>query len=87
MYSSQIVAAFKLSVLTYHLVKGLDMDPVPSGVYHSIILKGAIENNLPAVYLDFLRGIKNNGFMGNEGTVFELPANPEDEDLKAMSNN
>ena len=77
----------KLSVLTYHLVKGLDMDPVPSGVYHSIILKGAMENNLPGVYMDFLRGIKNNGFMGNEGTVFELPANPEDEDLKAMSNN
>ena len=70
----------KLSVLMYHLVKGLELDPVPSGVYHSIILKGAVENNLPGEYMEFLQGIKNNDFMGNEGTVFELPADPEYED-------
>ena len=64
----------KLSVLTYHLVKGLDMDPIPSAVYHGVILKGAMEHNLPDEYIEFLRGIKNNGFTGHEDTMFKIPA-------------
>lgn len=77
----------KLSVLTYHLVKGLDMDPVPSAIYHNVILKGALEHNLPEEYFNFLQAIKNNGFMGDDGTVFEMPACPERDDVEQMSKN
>ena len=64
--------AEKISVLTYHLVKGLEMEPVPSAVYHGVILKGAMEHNLPDEYIEFLQGIKNNGF--TEGTVLKISA-------------
>ena len=76
-----------VSVLTYHLVKGLDMAPIPSAVYHSIILKGAMEHGLPDEYMKFLQGIKNNGFKGDGKTVFEIPAAPEKDDVDQMSRN
>lgn len=77
----------KISVLTYHLVKGLNMDPIPSAVYHSIILKGAMEHGLPDEYVKFLRGIKNNGYKGDGETVFEMPAAPEKDDVDQMAHN
>lgn len=77
----------ELTVLTYHLVKGLSMDPIPSAVYHDVILKGALENDLPYEYVQFLRGIKNNGFLGEKGSVFQIPKEPEQADVEQMSKN
>lgn len=40
-------------------------DRIPSAVYHHVILSGAKEHNVPADYLNRLRGIENNGNTGD----------------------
>ena len=41
-----------------------DTQPLPSAVYKKVIVTGAIENNLPKEYLDFLSNVKDNGYNG-----------------------
>ena len=37
---------------------------LPSAVYHHVIISGAKHNGLPESYLDYLRGLENNGETG-----------------------
>ena len=38
---------------------------LPSGVYKKVIVEGAIEHELPAEYIEMLRQIKDNGYVGH----------------------
>ena len=58
---------------TYHLVTGLDKEPVPSALYLSVIKAGAKEHGLPESYQEFLAGIKDNGFEGYEDSPCQFP--------------
>ena len=38
---------------------------LPSGAYKKVIVEGAIEHELPAEYIEMLRQIKDNGYVGH----------------------
>ena len=38
---------------------------LPSGAYKKVIIEGAIEHELPAEYIEMLRQIKDNGYVGH----------------------
>ena len=41
-----------------------DEECLPSGAYKNVIVKGAIEHQLPDKYIEKLRQIKDNGYIG-----------------------
>ena len=41
-----------------------DEECLPSGAYKNVIVKGAIEHQLPDKYIEKLRQIKDNGYVG-----------------------
>ncbi|CAG0915707.1 unnamed protein product [Notodromas monacha] len=52
------------SCWTYQLVRPLEDDRRPSTVYKSVIISGALENELPEDYVAQLRSISDNGYDG-----------------------
>lgn len=71
----------KYEARTYHLVTGLDKEPIPSALYLGVIKAGAKEHGLPESYQEFLAGIKDNGFMGYENSPCQFPKDPFEENF------
>ena len=58
--------------MTYFLVKPEEEDKRPSFVYKDVIVRGAEEHNIPGEYLEWLRGIEDNGYRGDVKVGLDL---------------
>ena len=58
--------------MTYFLVKPEEEDKRPSFVYKDVIVRGAEEHNIPGEYLEWLRGIEDNGYRGDVKVKLDL---------------
>eukprot|EP00090_Calanus_glacialis_P003268 TRINITY_DN12421_c0_g1_i1.p1 TRINITY_DN12421_c0_g1~~TRINITY_DN12421_c0_g1_i1.p1 ORF type:complete len:186 (-),score=78.48 TRINITY_DN12421_c0_g1_i1:50-568(-) len=62
----------KEEAFTYFMVKPEEEDKRPSYVYKDVIVRGAEEHNIPQEYLDWLRGIEDNGYRGDVNVALDL---------------
>eukprot|EP00092_Neocalanus_flemingeri_P063501 GFUD01076864.1.p1 GENE.GFUD01076864.1~~GFUD01076864.1.p1 ORF type:complete len:173 (-),score=69.32 GFUD01076864.1:83-601(-) len=62
----------KEEAVTYFLVKPEEEDKRPSFVYKDVIVRGAEEHSIPGEYLEWLRGIEDNGYRGDVKVKLDL---------------
>ena len=62
----------KEEAFTYFMVKPEEEDKRPSFVYKDVIVRGAEEHNIPKDYLDWLKGIEDNGYKGDVNVKLDL---------------
>ena len=62
----------RVTALTYFLIKPEEQDKRPSGVYKDVIVRGAEEHGIPPYYIDRLRSVEDNGYMGEVSVNVDL---------------
>ena len=58
--------------VTYFLIKPEEKDKRPSWVYKDVILRGALEHQLPQDYVTKLRAVEDNGYRGEVSVNVDL---------------
>ena len=64
------------------MVKPEEEDKRPSYVYKDVIVRGAEEHNIRQEYLDWLRGIEDNGYRGDVNVGLDLKERSKIKDWK-----
>ena len=62
----------KLKCRSYYLLKRDSEDKRPSPQYMDVIIRGACENGLPPKYVEELRAIEHNGYIGEVDVKLDL---------------
>jgi len=69
----QITQATRNSAMESHGSNNL----LPSTVYKNVIIRGAIEHNLPPEYIEHLKAIQDNGYSGEVDVKIRLSEKDE----------
>jgi len=76
--ATEMVTGEEVHCVSYQLLPdriAASKSKLPSKVYKDVIVHGAKENGLPPKYVEFLEGIKDNGYNGAVNVKLNLDVN------------